>query len=70
MAFWTELNHRLAWLFRRSRFDRELEEEIRLHIEERANELQETGLSREDALFAARREFGPTLRSQEDTRSA
>jgi hypothetical protein len=31
MAFWNEIGNRLAWLFRRSRFDQELEDEMRFH---------------------------------------
>ncbi len=46
MAFWNEIGNRLAWLFRRSRFDRELEEEMRFHIQARADELEQAGLHR------------------------
>ena len=70
MAFWNEIGNRVAWLFRRSRFDRELDEEMRLHIEARAEELEQAGLSGGDALLQARREFGSTLRTREETRSA
>ena len=69
MALWKEIGNRLAYLFRRSRFDRELEEEIQFHIQERADELAGTGLGRAEALSRARREFGSTLRSGEETRS-
>ena len=70
MAFWNEIGNRLAWLFRRSRFDKELEEEVRFHIQARADELEQAGLTGADALRQARREFGSTLRSREETRSA
>jgi predicted permease len=70
MAFWNEIGNRLAWLWRRSRFDRELEDEIRFHIQARADELEQAGLTGADALRQARREFGSTLRSREETRSA
>jgi predicted permease len=70
MAFWNEIGNRLAYLFRRSRFDGELEEEIRLHTQARADELEQAGLSGADALLRARREFGSTLRTREETRSA
>jgi len=66
----TELARRLLWLGRRSRFERELEEEIEFHIETRADELEQEGLLRGEALDRARREFGPRLRSREQTRSA
>jgi hypothetical protein len=49
-----ELWRRLASLFRRARFDRELEEEMRFHLEMKAQELGDA--------YRARREFGnPTL---------
>jgi len=70
MAFWNEIGSRVTYLFRRSRFDRELQEEIRLHIQARADELELAGLSGADALLRARREFGSTLRTREETRSA
>ena len=70
MAFWNEIGNRIAWLFRRSRFERELEEEMRFHIQARADELEQAGLAGADALRQARREFGSTLRSREETRSA
>ena len=70
MAFWNEIGNRLTYLFRRSRFDRELEEEIRLHIQARADELEQAGLSPMDALLRSRREFGSTLHTREETRSA
>ena len=70
MAFWKEIGNRLSYLFRRSRFDREFEEEMRFHIQARAKELEQSGLAAVDATRKARREFGSTLRSREDTRSA
>src|ERR1035437_2962692 len=70
MALWKEIGNRLAWLFRRSRFDRELEDEIGFHIQARADELEQAGLTGAEAQRQARREFGPTLRSREETRSA
>ena len=70
MAFWNEIGSRVAWLFRRSRFDREFEEEVRFHIQARADDLEQAGLSGAEALRQARREFGSPLRSREETRSA
>src|ERR1022692_4026986 len=70
MALWNEIGNRLTYLFRRSRFDGELEEEIQLHIQARADELEQAGLSGADALRRARREFGSTLHTREETRSA
>src|SRR5439155_957599 len=48
----------------------ELDEEISLHIEMRAEELQQDGMTRADARARARREFGSSLRVKEETRAA
>ncbi|MDX1983806.1 MAG: ADOP family duplicated permease [Bryobacteraceae bacterium] len=50
--------------------DAEMAEEIRLHQQERAEELQRAGLSAQDAGRQARHEFGGALRAMEDSRSA
>lgn len=70
MTLWNEISSRFTYLFRRSRFDREFDEEIASHLEARADELEQQGLARAAALAEARREFGSTLRASEDTRSA
>jgi predicted permease len=57
-----ELLRRLRFLFRRGRFDRDLEEEMRLHLELQAEANREAGMDAEEARYAARRRFGnPTL---------
>jgi predicted permease len=61
---------RLTHFFRASTHDRELEEEIALHVELRADELQRDGMARGDAMARARREFGSALRVKEETRAA
>ncbi len=48
----------LTQLFQRRRMQRDLSEEIREHLEEKVEELVAGGMSRQDAEFAARREFG------------
>jgi len=45
-------------LFSRRRLARELSEEIRQHLDEKIEELMESGISLKDATAAARREFG------------
>ncbi len=65
-----ELWRRLLWLTRRSRFQAELGDEMQFHIECRADELEQTGVPRDEALARARREFGSRLRAAEDTHSA
>ena len=63
-----ELWRRLLSLAHRSRLDRELEEELRLHIELRAKKYQEAGFLEEEACFAAKRQFGNSLILRERSR--
>jgi predicted permease len=58
---------RLLNVFRSSRVARELDEEMRFHIEERARALAETGLPRDEALRQAARRFGSALRRREES---
>jgi putative ABC transport system permease protein len=58
----------LKQLLLQRRLDRDLSEEIRQHLEERAEELTQNGMSGEDARLAARREFGNVAKLQEDSR--
>jgi putative ABC transport system permease protein len=62
----TMLRRRLGALFTRSRIESDLEEEMRLHMELRAAQLRQDGLSAEDSRQAARRRFGSSLRLRED----
>src|SRR5258708_9367193 len=65
----------MAWLSRiwntvRSHsLQRELEEEMRLHVELRAEALERGGMSREDARNAAARQFGNMTLETENTRT-
>src|SRR5581483_6607858 len=68
MNWWEELKRRAGYLVHREGFDRELDDEIRFHLESRVEELMRDGLSQGDARARARREFGPQARAQEDTR--
>src|SRR5438132_11466711 len=67
MAFQKELWRRLRYLASRSRFHSELSDEMQFHVESRASELEEMGVTHEEALSRARREFGPRMRIAEDT---
>jgi putative ABC transport system permease protein len=49
---------RLFFYARRDQFDRELEEEMRFHLEMKAEENRAAGVSAEEARYAARRQFG------------
>jgi predicted permease len=49
---------RLRALFRRRQLDQDLDEELQLHLEEKTQELIDSGMSAEEAHFAALRDFG------------
>ena len=67
----SELTRRVQMLFSgRERFDREIEEEIRLHCDLRARELRDDGGTPEDARYAAHRRFGNSLRLREEIHQA
>jgi len=57
----SEWGRRLARIFDRDREAAGLAEEMRLHVELRARQLQERGLAPEEAGYAARRRFGNPL---------
>ena len=57
-------------LFHRSRVQGEIEEELRSHIECRADDLERSGLPRAEAERRARIEFGGYQRSREECREA
>src|SRR6267378_3071162 len=61
----------MSWiksLFLRRRLYGELSEEIQQHLEEKIEELVAGGMSRKEAAYAARREFGNVTLSEEDGR--
>jgi putative ABC transport system permease protein len=53
---------------RRDRFDRELEEEVRFHLEMKAEEYVAAGMTQEEAWLAAGRQFGNETRMREMSR--
>jgi predicted permease len=55
-------------IFRRRKFYKDLSEEIRLHIEERTEQLVRDGMSAEEATRAARRAFGNVTLLEERSR--
>ncbi len=57
-------------IFRRSRWEQDLKDELQFHIEQRADHLARTGLSREEALRRARLEFGGVEGYKEGCREA
>ena len=60
----------LAFVFHRSRVEGEMEEELRSHLQIRADDLQRQGLSRAEAERQARVEFGGYERYKEECREA
>ncbi len=58
----------LKQLFSRRRLYSDLSEEIREHLEEKIEELVASGMSRKDATYAARREFGNLTLIENDSR--
>jgi hypothetical protein len=65
-GLWRQLRHRL-W---GARFDQDLAEEMRLHLDLRAADKQADGLAPDAARAAARRQFGNATRLQESSRAA
>jgi len=57
-------------MLRRSRMEREMDAELRFHIEAFAEDLIRRGVSREEALRRARIEFGGVERAKEECREA
>jgi predicted permease len=70
MQFLREIWHRLCWLGTRSSFHSELADEMRFHVESRAEELEQAGITHTEAIARARREFGSRLKAMEDTAGA
>src|SRR6266403_2017097 len=55
-------------IFRSGRLQRNLDRELSFHVRERADEFQAAGMSEEDALRAAQRQFGNYTLQTERTR--
>ena len=68
MEWLGQFGRRLLMLVRRKQFDRDLEEEMRLHRELREQEQLEAGVAPEEARYAARRRFGNDLVLREESR--
>ncbi|HEX5413525.1 MAG TPA: ABC transporter permease [Terriglobia bacterium] len=61
MSKLSELWRRMMFFLRRGQFHRDLNEEMRLHQDLRAQEHVESGMPPEEAQYAAKREFGNAL---------
>src|ERR1700744_1800570 len=64
------LRRRLQMLLHRGEFQRDLDEEMRLHLELRREKQTATGANPEEARQAAVRRFGNTTRIREESQSA
>ena len=64
----SELFRRLRSLLRRRQLDRDLEEEIRFHVETQAEENRQNGMEPVEARYAARRQFGNVTLLKERSR--
>jgi hypothetical protein len=70
MKVLSSLHTLINFLFRRTRIEREMEEELRYHIQDRADDLEKSGLSHAEAERQARLEFGGYQRFKEECREA
>ncbi len=64
------LRFRIATLFHRSQVNDEMEEELRSHIQHRADDLERSGMNRAEALRRAHIEFGGHVRFKEECHEA
>ncbi|HEV2617321.1 MAG TPA: ABC transporter permease, partial [Candidatus Acidoferrales bacterium] len=70
MKWLGELGRRAAMLLRRRKFDQEMDEEMRIHLELRERERREAGLPADQAYTAARKNFGNALALREASRES
>src|SRR5580698_1650477 len=70
MTRWTRLRSLLRAALQRSRAERELDAELRFHIEAYAEDLVRSGVPLADALRRARIEFGGLEQAKEQCRDA
>jgi predicted permease len=70
MRLFDSLRFRIATLFHRSQMNGEIDEELRSHIQHRADDLERSGLPRAEAERRARIEFGGQVRYKEESREA
>src|ERR1017187_2484636 len=68
MSWPGEFWRRITNMFRREQFDRELDEEMRLHKELREREARESGAGRDEARYATQLRFGNTMKLREESR--
>lgn len=67
---WSDIRYRARRVFHRGTVDREIEEEMRFHLEREADRRRSTGISPEQAMRDARIAFGGVSAIQDETRDA
>lgn len=70
MRLWSRVRSWMRVVARRSRLEREMDAELRFHIEAFAEDLVRAGVPREEAQRRARIEFGGIERVKEEGREA
>lgn len=70
MRLWSRLRSWSRAMMRRSRMEREMDTELRFHIEAFAEDLERSGLTRDEAQRRARVEFGGVERAKEECRES
>src|SRR5215469_16501841 len=70
MKLLSSLRSLASTLFRRARVENEMEEELRAHIQHRADDLERSGVPRRDAERQARIEFGGYEKVKEECRES
>jgi predicted permease len=70
MNFWARLRSWTAAMLRRSRMEREMDEEMRFHMEAQAADLVARGVPQHEALRQARLEFGGMEMTKDECRDA
>ena len=70
MKLLDSLRFRIATLFQRSQINAEMDEELRSHIEHRADDLERSGLPRAEAERRARIEFGGYEKFRQESHEA
>src|SRR5215475_14458750 len=70
MTLWSRFRSWLLAILGRERMEREMDAELRFHIEARAEDLVRSGVPHEEARRRARIEFGGIERAKEECRDA
>ncbi|HUN61181.1 MAG TPA: permease prefix domain 1-containing protein, partial [Candidatus Sulfotelmatobacter sp.] len=70
MTLWSRIQSWLRAVFHRERSEREMDAELRFHLDARTEDLIRAGVSRDEAQRRARLEFGGVERAKEECRDA